>query len=104
MSVEQRKASNFRGAEDTALLGNVSKKYGGVDGFMKHMAGLAGFIYEDANDSTKEELEKAAHNFKQLEDGWCNCKYETPRAYFRNPNTGFHGWVCVVCKKTWQVG
>jgi hypothetical protein len=42
MPIGQRKAGNFRGAEDTALVGNVSRKYGGVDGFMKHMAKLDG--------------------------------------------------------------
>jgi len=64
----------------------------------------AGFIFEDANDSTPEELSKAHQNYSQLQDGWCSCNPKYKQAYFRKRSSGYHGWMCMKCRKLVQVG
>jgi hypothetical protein len=70
-------------------------------------------ILDYANDNTPQALEAAAHNFRQLIDRWHSAKtcdanlddYEgTNIAYFRDPNTGYHGWMCIKCRHVVQTG
>lgn len=58
----------------------------------------------DAGDHTPEALESAAHNFRLVRDAWCNCATEGEQAYYNNPATGQHGWMCEKCHGITQTG
>jgi len=68
-----------------------------------------------ANDSTPEELEKAYfNNTLVIGSEWCGCierkELESKGAdfddtyYFRDRETGSHGWACLWCNKIVQAG
>jgi len=47
----------------------------------------------------------AAHaNFELLLPGWCRCGSPNGAAYFRNNETGYHGWLCRSCLRMTQAG
>lgn len=60
-----------------------------------------------ANDDTPEALALAAENWKLLIGDWCYCKgsegFENA-AYYRDPKSGSHGWMCGHCKHIIQTG
>jgi hypothetical protein len=57
-----------------------------------------------ANDHTPEALAAAAHNWKLAKGSWCKCKNQTDLAYYRDPKTGSHGWMCCKCLCVVQIG
>jgi hypothetical protein len=57
-----------------------------------------------ANDDTPEALAAAAENFKLLRNGWCVHMTQADPAYYRNPQSGAHGWMCCKCLGIVQTG
>jgi len=61
-----------------------------------------------AGDHTSEALSAAADNFALLIADWCECKPEPQpiieTAYYRDPETGTHGWMCCKCNCITQTG
>jgi hypothetical protein len=73
----------------------------------------ARFMDFDAGDHSPQALEAAARNFRLLHSGWCSCaEIDTEtnpptrrrEAYWLNPRTGAHGWMCAACRRTTQTG
>jgi hypothetical protein len=58
-----------------------------------------------ANDDTESNLAAAQVNYELLSNdpGWCKGE-EHEQVYFRCAATGFHGWMCVECRRITQVG
>ena len=57
-----------------------------------------------AGDDSPEALKLAARNWNLLTGGWCYCTGENLEAYYRNPRTGKHGWLCCGCGGITQLG
>jgi hypothetical protein len=69
---------------------------------------LANYCDQSANDDTPEALAAAAHNWTLLKPDWCKCgggnmDFEHT-AYYRDPKSGSHGWMCVQCHGIVQTG
>ena len=62
--------------------------------------------YKKANDDTPEALDAAAKNYQLLIDQWCKCDAQNLHeiAYYRDPHTGSHGWMCCKCHGIVQTG
>lgn len=67
-----------------------------------------GALMRDANDSTPRELESARINHLLLRgDDWCHCSCDhsmPSEVYFRDPDSGYHGWMCRTCRRVTQTG
>ena len=66
-------------------------------------------IDKSANDDTPEALAAAAENWKKLRGDWCDCGNPDSikfahSAYYRDPKSGSHGWMCVACRGIIQTG
>jgi hypothetical protein len=63
-------------------------------------------LRNDANNDTALGLIAAAHNWRELRHGWCECPPadELMEVFFRDPKTGAHGWMCIRCRKMTQTG
>ena len=61
-------------------------------------------LRDDANNDTALGLIAAAHNWRELCHGWCECPPadEFTEVFFRDPKTGAHGWMCSRCCKMTQ--
>jgi hypothetical protein len=67
---------------------------------------------QSANDHTPAALAAAANNFRILIDRWHDpktCGADTDNsgeylAYYRDPETGSHGWMCCNCNCIVQTG
>ncbi len=63
-----------------------------------------------ANDNTAPALSAAKHNYKLLRAAhWCKCGNGSEfalanAAYYRDPASGSHGWMCGMCKGIIQLG
>jgi len=70
-------------------------------------------IDRSANDDTPEALAAAANNWRVLvkatvslhhADQWCGCRKQDDIAYYRDPVSGSHGWLCCQCLCIVQTG
>jgi len=59
-----------------------------------------------ANDDTPEALRSAANNWRKVKPDWCKCANQNMEniAYYRDPISGSHGWLCGVCHGIVQTG
>jgi len=53
-------------------------------------------------------LESARINHLLLrDDEWCHCTHDHTipnEVYFRDPDSGYHGWMCCTCRRVTQTG
>lgn len=63
-------------------------------------------VNRSANDDTPEALAAAAHNWTLLGPDWCRCAGDNfdNLAYYRDPKSGSHGWMCCRCLGIVQTG
>jgi len=65
-------------------------------------------VDRSANDDSPEALAAAALNWQLLANDWCHCKNFSPTdadiAYYRDPESGCHGWMCCQCFGIVQTG
>lgn len=66
---------------------------------------------QQANDGTPAELGCAFANWvltNEASKGWCDCKMENnlpvTQAFWHNPDTSAHGWLCCKCHGITQLG
>jgi len=65
---------------------------------------IEGQLDYSACDDTKHALEAAHHNYELLVDEWCECDTQTDLVYYRDRNSGSHGWMCGKCRHIIQTG
>jgi hypothetical protein len=63
-------------------------------------------LRDDANNDTGLGLIAAAHNWRELGPGWCECPPadELMEVFFRDSKSGAQGWMCTRCREMTQTG
>ncbi len=64
-------------------------------------------VNKAAGDHNEQALLAAAVNEMLVHPVWCKCQPDSMpdnMAYFRNPISGNHGWMCVTCQGILQTG
>lgn len=59
----------------------------------------------EAGDESGAARDAAIRNYARLAPGWCSCLEPNPvQAYWHNPKTPAHGWMCFTCRRVTQIG